>query len=743
MLSFRKNIFTQIEYLLIGLMLMWSSINCCGDESGSIPDDFPSFISPGHEAEMNTLRKLYWLHYPGSGPKATLWDEWLLSPSIWPAVESGNRMTEFREQWENVLSSRIIDKDGYVATHQHGSIAHQLGWPFPFWLQGGGGNFGWHFSFKNTVDAGWRPNNLSDSKNWMLEGAVDKGINDEGWAIKSTEKNAAIITPSNSYIVDSYQAPFIQIRWRGRNLGNAHPYIEWASKSNPSFNEDRRMYFDAPSSGGIVYTMIPMFKHPKWNGSDITQFRICLGNTQKDSDIVLQALFGQYDTRHNVNSQSFVTGCVNYFRWTGDLDFLRKNINRMRIAVNFVMTEHQSMKRKVVFTDWVGHEGRSGVVWDKNHKDKKILYGNGVGNNYWDLLPFGYKDCYATIRFYGMLQSFAKLEAEINSHPEWNIPDGVCKFSSDFLFKHAQEIKKEGNKEFWNSKTGRFVAAVNIDGNKPDYGFTFLNLEAIYYDFADTGHAKKILEWLDGRRIVEGDTSQGADIYHWRFAPRATTKRNIDYYFWGWSSPESLKFGDQVQDGGAVLGFSHHDLMSRLKVSGADDAWKRLSEIVKWFDEVDAAGGYRKYYDGKREGSLQGGGTPGGLGLDNEFFESVMVPQIMLEGFLGFAPKGDGFSIKPNLPSALSKLMISRIHYKNLILAVAVSEDAIEIIKTSGFSNDTDIIYIPDGNWEITYFKNDNSKDEKVNRFVSNEEPHIHLNLDAYSKILMKKLQDK
>ena len=34
--------------------------------------------------------------------------------------------------------------------------------------------------------------------------------------------------------------------------------------------------------------------------------------------------------------------------------------------------------------------------------------------------------------------------------------------------------------------------------------------------------------------MVEGDTSTGPDIYHWRFGPRATTRRNLDYYFWGW-----------------------------------------------------------------------------------------------------------------------------------------------------------------------------------------------------------------
>jgi hypothetical protein len=123
----------------------------------------------------------------------------------------------------------------------------------------------------------------------------------------------------------------------------------------------------------------------------------------------------------------------------------------------------------------------------------------------------------------------------------------------------------------------------------------------------------------------------------------------VDYYFWGWSKPESIVFGGQVQDGGAVLGWSFMDLSSRLKVNGPDDAWLRLREIAHWFDEVQAGGGYREYYK-KQGAALPGDGAAGGLGMDREFFESLLVPQIVLRGFLGFAPTADGCRIEPKLP---------------------------------------------------------------------------------------------
>ncbi|MEI6053207.1 MAG: glycosyl hydrolase family 65 protein, partial [Opitutaceae bacterium] len=187
----------------------------------------------------------------------------------------------------------------------------------------------------------------------------------------------------------------------------------------------------------------------------------------------------------------------------------------------------------------------------------------------------------------------------------------------------------------------------------------------------------------DGQRIVAGDTSTGTDIYKFRFGPRSTTRRNVDYYFWGWSRPETITFGGQVQDGGAVLGWSFMDLSARLKVAGPDAAWKRLHEITTWFDEVQAGGGYRAYYK-KQGAALQGDGAAGGLGLDREFFESLLVPQIMLRGFLGFSPTADGCVIDPKLPKDFPSLTIDRIRLKGLVLAVTASPDTITVRKVSG-----------------------------------------------------------
>ena len=679
------------------LCAVLSAAGVCPGDQAMIPDDFPRFGVPGYQQEMEALRRLYWLHYPTAGPKATLWDEWLPMPALWPAVDSTGSAVAMRMQWSDTLGGRFIDRDGYVSTHQHASIAHQLGWPVPFWNQGLGG-YGWHFSFKDTVGPPWREEKLSTPEGWAPSGLDDGGIGDDGWELGLKQPLATLATPART--IEAFQAPFIQIRWRSDALAGAQPYLEWTTRDAPGFSSARRVHFDPPEPGKMTYTMAPMYKHPRWKG-DITGLRLGFGNAKPGGSVIVQAFFTQYDTRHTINSQNFIRGCAHYFNWTGDLKFLRDNINRMRSALEFVLDEHEALQRNIVFTDWVGHDGRSGIEI-KPDGSKVIRGGRGIGNNYWDILPFGGHDCYATIQYYSAVRALAQIERAIQNHPEWSIPPRPGRRDALWLEKHASSVRAEGNRLFWDTEAGRFVACIDARGKKHDYGYTFLNLEAIYYGFATEQNARAILKWISGERIVEGDTSTGADIYHWRFGPRATTRRNVEWYGFAWVSPESLPFGGQVQDGGAVFGFSYHDLMARLAVKGPDDAWARLKEVLAWYAEVEKAGGYRKYYEGAEDATLQGGGTAGGLGLDHEFFESVLVPQVMLAGFLGFSATPAGFRIDPKLPKDWPELTVDRIRWRGLTLEVRASKDSIRV-EREGIADAPVEVQIPAGRWRVTF----------------------------------------
>ena len=648
----------------------------------------PRFLVPGQEGAMRSIGSLLALHYPGSGPKATLWDGWLPKASLWPATPQG---TQLRAAWRAALLSRKMHADGYVSTHQHRGLAHNDGWPFPLWTQVAGAGF--HFAPEGQPYPAPMTRNLDG---WSLAGLGKPRIDAAtGLHLRVTDQTATLTTPPIR--VAATVAPFIRLAWQVRRLPPAaRLWLEWTTDKHPAFAPARRVAIGRPGGEGLVFTHVELHRHAEWRGP-ITRLRVRLEGA-KGAALALRSLITAVDSRHNINNSVYIHGCDEYARWTGDVAFLRDAMPRMRRALRFAMTEFRTREHKCVSAPWVGHDGRSGLIRTPAGKTVRRV-GLGVGNNYWDLLPFGGKDCLATIYYYHAVRRLADLERSAASNPAWRVPR-AHPFDPGELDRHAAEIKRIAGRLFWNDKTGRFVAAVDVDGKAWDYGFTFVNLEAIYYGFASDPQAGSILAWLSGKRTVEGDTSVGADIYRWRFGPRSTTRRNIDYYTSVWTHPQSIPWGYQVQDGGAVLGFTYFDLMARLRVLGPDDAWRRLRRIAAWFDEVRAEGGYRKYYKkDKRRGTLQGGGPPGGLGMDHEFFESALVPQVMLYGFLGVRPELDGLRIRPALPTDWPELTIDRIRLHGRTLRISASRDTIRLHAAAGGTPLR--LYPPRGTWRV------------------------------------------
>jgi len=660
---------------------------------GGIPglsSSFPRFLVPGREKEMTALEALFRLHYNGAGPKATLWDGWLAKCSLWPATDTCGQVAA---QWRTVLLTRKIDAEGYVSTHQHRGMAHNDGWPFPLWTQVGGR--GWHFS---TAGIPYRPPVAKSTKDWTLEGAKDLGIDPKrGWTIRLTGSTASITTPP--FRAETTVAPFIRLNWVTTGVSNAKLALEWTTQESPQFGADRRIDIVAPDdSRKDPYTHIPGYRHPKWGGV-LTRLRV-RADGAPGATITIRSLITAVDSRHNINNSFYLQGCDDYLSWTGDVDFLRRNITRMRRALRFAMAEFSTREHRCVVTPWVEHDGRSGIGFSADGK-RTFRRGGGVGNNYWDLLPFGGQDALATIYYYDAVNRLAGIEQQIADHPEWRIPDDEWRFDPRELRVHAKAVKDHAGRLFWNDKTGRFVAAIDSTGKAWDYGFTFVNCEAVYYGFATDRQARSIADWLDGKRRIKGDTSVGADIYRWQFGPRSTTRRNVEWYSSVWRRPEHIPWGGQVQDGGAVLGFSYYDLMSRLQVNGPDNTWRRLREIVAWFDEVRAAGGYREYYKTPGRGTLQGGGKAGGLGMDHEFFESALVPQVMLYGFLGVRPRMDGLAVNPRLPRDWPKLTVTQIALHDQTISITAISRSIRILAIEGQPAPDRRLYPPPGRWSV------------------------------------------
>jgi cellobiose phosphorylase len=91
-----------------------------------------------------------------------------------------------------------------------------------------------------------------------------------------------------------------------------------------------------------------------------------------------------------------------------------------------------------------------------------------------------------------------------------------------------------------------------------------------------------------------------------------------------------------------------------------------------------------EYYRDGTKGTLQGQGSAGGLGILYEFFESIMVPQIMLYGFLGLKAEAGRILLDPAIPSEPGKLKVTGIRYHGTVFDIEVKDNEIVVAVRSG-----------------------------------------------------------
>jgi hypothetical protein len=328
--------------------------------------------------------------------------------------------------------------------------------------------------------------------------------------------------------------------------------------------------------------------------------------------------------------------------------------------------------------------------------------GHGIPASYWDLLPAGHYDLESSLHYYNAMRAMSELERAVKARgirvPPVSVigPDNRTKIeyreTPETLQTLAQRAKRTIERRFWNGVTGRFVRNIDVLGNKHDYGCLHFNLFALTWGVGTPYQRNQILSWLDGRRIP-GDTSTGADIYKWRFAPRTSTRRNTTFYIWTWAEllrtdPTNymVQWGDQMQDGGAVPFTSFAELVARTRTfdqKQIDRAFERTLEIKRWFEDVTSAGGkalefYRAYYGGHPErGYQQGGGPPGGLGLDREFLGDASLGTVFVPfAFLGLsATENNVLDVAPALPSKLGKIGVRNVFYRGNHLTIEAGKN--------------------------------------------------------------------
>ncbi len=360
----------------------------------------------------------------------------------------------------------------------------------------------------------------------------------------------------------------------------------------------------------------------------------------------------KYDTRHFDTNARFILACFRYAAWTGDTDFLRNQAQRLRKAMNYQLTTLHGEDGLII---------AAGKDSTGRHK--------ALGNNYWDVLPFGHLDAYANIVWYASCEAMAQIEDTLASSGGIKTPGKI--HSPEFYRSLAEKVRKTYNDTFWDDRAGRYIGCIDIDGIKHDYGFTFINLEAIAYGLTSEDKAKRIYHWLE----TEPTSTGKADTYStFVFAPRANTIHDPmwedntgkkedcpedPWWHFGW---HGTPYGIQCEDGGGIFYLSYFDLMARLRFMGIDNAQKRWQEIMDRWRLPDHICGGAPLVTGETPQQF----SPGMTGTDIPFPESGLVPCWLVYGVLGASADTRGLSIHPNLPTGIPWIEIDNMKFHGI-----------------------------------------------------------------------------
>lgn len=392
-----------------------------------------------------------------------------------------------------------------------------------------------------------------------------------------------------------------------------------------------------------------------------------------------------HHVRHNENNGKFIMAACKYYNWQGGAAFLKETDptttqstqpNQSDVSEGRTVLEKLRAAMEYQLTTLKGSSGLA-IVTDPKC-DGTV---DGMPSDYWDNFRFGYKSAYVNIYFYGSLLAMADLEESL----------GEAKRAAE-LRRLAGAVKTNFSKTFWDDEKGRFIGCVDITGRRWDFGFTYLNLEAITYGLATAEQAKAIFEWLDGKRIIESDKQKvgnrmtgatGDGIYALGWAPvsitRAIESVQVDGKYWWWhfgnriTVDHNASYGEHLENGGAIFYVSHYDLMARLKTFGAENAWTRFEGILAE---------HRK--DGLKRDPKNNKGAVWKWGIIGEFPESGLVPAAIALGFMGLDATADELVVNPRLPKALPWLEVKHVNYRGGIYSIRADRDSIRIKAIAG-----------------------------------------------------------
>lgn len=338
---------------------------------------------------------------------------------------------------------------------------------------------------------------------------------------------------------------------------------------------------------------------------------------------------------HYTNNSSLIIAARDYLLSTDDPEGFLSMVNQR----GQVMLDKLRRAMDYMLTNLNGVSGLMTIYDPRN--DGTV---HGVSSNYWDSLNcYGHNSAYENVFFYQAVLAMRDVEAYLGN------TEAVENYTA-----LAEKIRRVFNETFWDNEKGRYITSINVNGTRLDFGITFISFMAVAAGLASEEQAQRIYDWIDGKRVIEGDTSTGADIYSFKVAARSNTvaietvEEDGLHYWWynGHSFNDVLPghwglYGQQMQNGGVIFYTSYYDIAGRSFLS-AENAIGRFNVIMDEFHKDSL----------RRDPRTKWG--PYLVSINGEFPESGLVPYAFLSAIIGVTPDVKGLQIKANLPSDLT-----------------------------------------------------------------------------------------
>ena len=643
------------------------------------------------------------------GNASTSWKDWEAESILFM---NSLHLNGNDDQFSKDIARASVDKYGYV---WEGDSYFGQGWNNPTYLQSRATTSdpflsdGWEFvaGRKNSsilaVDGGANGTWGACDVDWTASGngtfasASDASRNDGkgyflGHGQNSTYMTFSLEDSAYNGVLQAEHSPFIEIGLEWAIISGKINEIYLEFKTTGSYvslplSTWATTEIDFSSVTNTLHLYVPVFEHASWTGK-ITGLRVKIeGNFT--AYCYLDFVRGSYDTRMIDSNTSFISAGKQHFENTGDVAFLTQNINNYRKALMF-LTNYMVDNGLINLSNLVGHNGSAQG------------FATSFISTYWDIVSLAPNSSYVNSLYYKALQNMAYLE-DAATQNGISVAKPTVKttltglnvtynYTASALREMADAVKAQVSAELnETNKTGYFKTfEVTVNGElkqagrfiegyyndtQIDFGAVALNLMILESGVATEEQKHLVLNWL----------ASIDDLYEYVFAPKTNTIDLANQYCWAY---KALEYGVSCQNGGAILFVSYYDILAKAQVYGADVAYSRLNEIMAWFSDVkdafeasgetDAGNFFIPYYE-THNGTLQGKGEEGALGLHAEFVENAILYATVPNVFFGldtyYGEDGLVMKVAPSLPEEISTWKMEQLRYAGLTFDLAVGND--------------------------------------------------------------------